>query len=79
MKQCNWKLLGSTTSKRTKKENRENVPDLEIYEVVLVDCNVVNNDYEQDSGVLYSSVPIKWFGQLLDISPKNSIFLKTFN
>ena len=51
--------------------------DLEITEVVLVHCNFVNNDYQQDSRVLYTFFPNKPFGQLLDISPTNFIFLKT--
>ena len=55
------------------------VSHLEITEVVLVHCNVVNNDYQHDSRVLYKFVPNKSFVQLLDISPKNLIFLKTFN
>ena len=42
-------------------------------------CNIVNNDYQQDLRVLYAFVPNKLFGQLLDISPKNFIFLKTFD
>ena len=67
------KLLGSTKSKITKDENGENVPYLEIL------CNVVNNSYQQNSRVLYTFVPNKSFGQLLDISPKNFIFLKTFD
>ena len=46
------KLLGSTENKITKVKNGENVPHLEIIEVVLVYCNTVNNDYEQDSRVL---------------------------
>ena len=46
------KLLGSTENKITKDKNGENVPHLEIIEVVLVYCNTVNNDYEQDSRVL---------------------------
>ena len=50
------KLLGSTKSKITKDENGENVPYLEIAEVVLVHCNIVNNDYQQDSRVLYTFV-----------------------
>ena len=53
------------------------MPHLEINEVILVHCNIVNNDYQQDSRVLYTFVPNKSFGQLLDISPKNVIFLKT--
>ena len=73
------KLLGSTESKITKNENGENVPHLEITEVILVHCDIVNNDYQQDSRVLYTFVPNKSFGQLLDISPKKNIFLKTFN
>ena len=69
------KLLGSNESKITKDENGENVPHLEITEVVLIHCNIVNNNYQQDSRVLYTFVPNKSFGQLLDISPKNFIFL----
>ena len=72
------KLLGSTENKITK-DNSTNVLHLEITEVVLVNCNIVNNDYQQDSRVLYTFVPNKPFGQLLEISPTNFIFLKTFN
>ena len=73
------KLLGSTKSKKTKNKNGEIVPHLEITEVLLVHCNIVNNDYQKDLRVVYAFVPNKSFGQLLDISPKNCIFLKTFN
>ena len=73
------KLLGSTKSKITKGENSKNVPHLEITKVILVHPNIFNNDYQQDSGILYTFVPNESFGQLLDISPKNFIFLKTFN
>ena len=73
------KPLGSTKSKITKDEKSQSVPHLEITEMVLVQCNIVKNDYEQDSGVLYTFVPDKSFGQLLDISPKKFIYLKTFN
>ena len=73
------KLLGSTKNKITKDKNGENVPHLEITEVVLVHCNMVNNDYQQDSRVLYTFVLNKSFGILLNISPSNHIFLKTFN
>ena len=73
------KLLGSTKNKITKDKNGENVPHLEITEVVLIQCNIVNNDYQQDSQVLYSFVPNKSFGSLLEIAPTNFIFLKTFN
>ena len=73
------KLLGSTKSKITKDENSENVPHSEITQVVLIHCNIVNKDYQQDSRVLYRFVPNKSFGQLLYILPKKFIFLKTFN
>ena len=73
------KLLGSTKDKITKDKNSKNVAHLEITEVVLVHCNIVNNDYEQDSSLLYAFVPNKPFGSLLGISPTNHIFLKTFN
>ena len=55
------------------------MPHLEITEVVLVHCNMVNNDYQHDLRVLYTFVPNKSFGRLLDISSSNHIFLKTFN
>ena len=73
------KLLESTKNKITKDKNGENVPHPEITEVVLVHCNIVNNDYQQDSKVLYTFVPNKPFGSLLEISPMNHILLKTFN
>ena len=52
---------------------------LEITEVVLVHCNIVYNDYQQDSRVFYTFIPNESFGQLLDISPKYFIFLKTLD
>ena len=73
------KLLGSTKNKITKDKNGENVSHLEINEVVLVHYNIVNNDYQQDSRVLYTFVPNKPFGSLLKTSPTNHICLKTFN
>ena len=73
------KLLGSTENKIIKDKNGENVPHLETTEVVLVHCDIFNNDYQQDSRVLYRLVPNKPFGSLLEIFPTNHIFLKTFN
>ena len=72
------KLLRSTENKITKYKIGENVPHLEITEVVLVHCNIVINDYQQDARVLCNFVPNKPFGSLLEISPTNHIFLKTF-
>ena len=67
------KLLGSTENKITKDKNDESVPHLEITKVVF------NNDYQRYLRVLYTIVPNKLFGSLLEISPTNHIFLKTFN
>ena len=55
------------------------MPHLKIIEVVLVYCNIVKNNFQQGSRVLDTLVPNKSFGQLLNISPKSFIFLKTFN
>ena len=73
------KLLGSTENKITKDKNGQHVPHLQITQVVLVHCNIVNNGYQQDSRVFYTFVPNKPFGSLLEISKANHIFLKIFN
>ena len=73
------KLLESTKNKITKDKNGENVPHLKITEVVLIHCDIVNNDYQHHLKVLYTFVPNKLFGSLLDISPTNHMFLKTYN
>ena len=65
------KLLRRTKSKINKDKNSENVPHLETTDVVLIHCNIVNNSYQQTSRILYTFVPNKSFGQLLDMSPKN--------
>ena len=62
------KLLGSTKKVVDKDKNGENVPKLEIVEVILVHCNLVKNDYQHTSKVLFTFVPNKEFGQLLNIS-----------
>ena len=72
-------LFGSSEKKRNKSKNGENVPHLEITEVVLVHCNIVNNDYQLDSRALYTFVPSKSFGHLLNFSLKNFIILRAFN
>ena len=64
------KLLGNTEKKINKDRNSEKVAHLEITELVLVYCNIINNDYQHHSDVLYTFVPKKPFGQLLDISVK---------
>ena len=72
-------MLGSTENKIIKDKNGENAVHLEIKKVVLVHCDIANNDYQQDSRVLYTFVPNKEFRSLLEISPTNSNFLKTIN
>ena len=72
-------LLGSTESKITKNKNGENVPNLEITDAVSAHCNTVKNNSQQNSRVLYTFLPNKSFCQWLDNSPKNLIFLKTFD
>ena len=71
------KLLRSTKNKLTKGKYCENVPHLEITEVVLVYCNMLNNDDQQDSRVLYTFFPNKPFVTLLEIYPENHTFWKT--
>ena len=69
------KLLGSTESKITKDKNSQNVPHLEVVELVLVHCNIANNDYQQDSRILYTVVPNKTFGSLFkNFTNKSRIF-----
>ena len=73
------KLLGSTKNIIDVDKNSENVPKLENVEVVLVNCNLVNNAYQQHSRVLFTFVPTKQYGQLISISPDSLVFLKTVN
>ena len=70
------KLLGSAGNKINKDKNGENVPHLEIVEIVLVQCNLVDNDHQQNSGILYTFVPNKTFGSSLKISLPNHVFWK---
>ena len=64
------KLLGSTKKDVDSDKNSENVPKLESVEVVLVHCNLVKNDYQHSSKVLFSFVPNKQFGQLINKFPQ---------
>ena len=73
------KSLGKAKDTIDADKNSENVPKLENIEVVLVHCNLVNNAYQQHSRVLFNFVPTKQYGQLISISPKSLIFLKTMN
>ena len=73
------KLLGSTKKIVDKDENSENVPKLKSVEVALVHCNLVKNDFQHASKVLFSFVPNKQFGQLLNISPHVFTMMNTVN
>ena len=73
------KLSGSTKKVVDKNKNGENVPKLESVEVVLVHCNLVKNDYQHASKVLFSFVPNKKFGKLLNISPHVFTMMNTIN
>ena len=73
------KLLGSTKKDVDKDKNGEDVPKLESVEVVLVHCNLVNNNYQQASKVLFTFVPNKQFGQLINIAPHSLTMLSTTN
>ena len=72
------KILVGTKGKRREDKKGKNVLYLEITKVVLIHFNLVNNSYQQISRVLHTFVPDKSFGQLVGISSKNFILLKTF-
>ena len=63
------KFLRSTKKDADKDKDGENVPKLKSVEVVLVHCNLVKNDYQHTSKVLFSFASNKQFGQLINISP----------
>ena len=72
-------LLGSTKKDLDKDKDREDVPKLESAEVILMQCNLVNNSYQQASKVLFTFVPNKQFGQLITIWPHLLTMVKTTN
>ena len=72
-------LLGSSKNVIDQNKDGEIVPRLETVEVVLVHCNLVNNNYQQASKVLFTFVPNKQFGQLIIITPHSPTMLKATN
>ena len=72
-------MLGSTIKDADKNKDGENVRKLESLELVLVHCNLVKNDYQHTSKVLFSFVPNKQFGQLINISPHSLTMMNTVN
>ena len=73
------RLLGSSSDTIDGDKNSELVPKLESVDLVLVHCNVVNNNYQQTSKLLFTFVPNKEYGQLITVSPETLIMLKTVN
>ena len=73
------KLFGSTKKKRDKTKNGENVPSTGVVKVVSIQFNSADNQYKQKSEVLYTFMPNKSYGYLLNVEPCNLVFLKTYN
>ena len=73
------KLLGRTKKDVNSDKNSENGPKLESVEVVLIHCDLVKNDYQHTSKVLFSLVPNKQFGQLINISAHSLTMMNTIN
>ena len=72
-------LLGSSKKGIDKNKDGEILPRLETVEVVLVHCNLLNNNYQQASKALFTLVPNKQFGQLTTVTPHSPTMLKTTN
>ena len=72
-------FFGSTKNLIDKTKNGEKVPSLEVVKVVLVECNLADNQYQQKSGVLYTFTPNKSYAYLLNVEPSNLVFFKTYN
>ena len=73
------KLLRRTKKLIKKTKSDKNVPSLEEVDVVLVQCNLVDNQYQQKSEMLYTFTPNKSYAYLLNVEPSNLVFLKTYN
>ena len=73
------RLLGGTKKDVDGNKNGEIVPKLESVEIVLVHCNLVKNDYQHSSKILFSFAPNKQFGQLINISPHSLTMMNTVN
>ena len=71
------KLFGSTKKLIHKTKNGKNLPSLELVEVVFVQCNLVDNQYQQKSEVLYTFMLNKYYAYSLGVEPSNLVFWKT--
>ena len=72
-------LFGSTEKLIDKTKNRENIQSLDVVEAVLVQCNLVDNQYQQTHEVLYTFITNKSYAYLLNVKPSSLVFLKTYN
>ena len=70
------KLFGSTKKSVGKIKNGENVPSLEVVEVGLIQCNIVEHQYQQKSDVLCNFTPNKSCAYLLNVEPRSLVFLR---
>ena len=61
-----------------KTKNGKNVPSFDVVEVVLVQCNLLDNQYQQKSEILFTFMPNKSYAYLLNFEPRNLVFLKTY-
>ena len=73
------RLLGTTKKDFDKDKDGENIPKLESVKKFLVNCSLVKNDYQHTSKVLFTFVPNKQFGQLIDISSHSFTMMNTVN
>ena len=71
-------LLGSSKELIDKDKTGELIPKIENVNLVLVQCNLEDNAYQTQSKVLYNFVPVKPYGSLLNIEPKNNLFLRAY-
>ena len=73
------KLFGSTEKLIDKTKNGKKVPSLEVVEVVLVQCNLVDNQFQQKSEVLYTFTPKQSYSYLLNVEPTNLVFFENLS
>ena len=73
------KFYGSIKKLVEKTKNGENVASAEVVEEVLVQCNLIDNQYQQKSEVLYTFIPSKSYAYWLNVEASNLVFLKTYN
>ena len=73
------KFFGSTKKLIDRTKNGKHVPSIKVFEVVSVQCNLVDNSYQDKSEVLCTFTPNKSYAYLLNVEPSNLVFLKTYN